>query len=108
MMTVHIHCRQIREKYEAEMKEVERSERSTLEKYNAMKVMDIQFPDAWLHDLWFPSQRQVVELEGEAAQLQSRVRQRDQEVERVGEVASKLTQERDGVADIVRQEFADR
>ena len=50
----------------------------------------------------------MVELEGEVAQLQSRVRQRDQEVERVGEVASKLTQERDGVADIVRQEFADR
>lgn len=30
--------RRIREKYEAELKEVERSERSTLEKFNAMKV----------------------------------------------------------------------
>ena len=30
--------RRVRDKYEAELKEVERSERSTLEKYNAMKV----------------------------------------------------------------------
>lgn len=30
--------RRIREKYEAELKEVERSERSTLEKFNTMKV----------------------------------------------------------------------
>ena len=53
-------------------------------------------------------QSQVVELEGEVAQVQLRLRQRNQEVERIGEVASKLTQERDSVADIVRQEFADR
>ena len=30
--------RRIREKYEAELREVERSERSTLEKFNSMKV----------------------------------------------------------------------
>ena len=30
--------RRVRDKYEAELKEVERSEKSTLEKYNAMKV----------------------------------------------------------------------
>ena len=42
------------------------------------------------------------------ASLRSQLRHRDQEVDRIGEVASKLTQERDGVTDIVRQEFADR
>ena len=30
--------RRIREKYEAELREVERSERNTLEKFNSMKV----------------------------------------------------------------------
>ena len=30
--------RRVRDKYEAELKEVERSEKSTLEKYNTMKV----------------------------------------------------------------------
>ena len=32
--------RRIREKYEAELREVERSERKTLEKFNTMKVLD--------------------------------------------------------------------
>lgn len=50
----------------------------------------------------------MVDLEGGVTQLQSQLRQRDQEVERIGGVASKLTQERDNVSDIVRQEFADR
>ena len=50
----------------------------------------------------------MIDLEGEVAGLQTQIRQRDQEVERIGEVASKLTRERDGVTDIVRQEFADR
>jgi len=40
--------------------------------------------------------------------LRSLLRQKQDEVERVSEVASKLTRERDSVADIVRQEFADR
>lgn len=50
----------------------------------------------------------MLELEGEVAQLQSGLRLKEQEVEKIGQVASKLTQERDGVSDIVRQEFADR
>ena len=61
-----------------------------------------------MYHIPFPCQCQVVELEGEVTQLQSHVHQRDQEVGKIGEVASKLTQERDSVADIVRQEFADR
>ena len=54
------------------------------------------------------TQTQLAELEGEGSRLRSLLRQKEQEVERVGEVASKLTKERDNVADIVRQEFADR
>ena len=49
-----------------------------------------------------------MELEGDVAHLQSDLRLKQQEVERIGEVASKLSQERDSVSDIVRQEFADR
>ena len=50
----------------------------------------------------------LTELEGEVSRLCSLLKQRDREVERVSEVAAKLTRERDNVADIVRQEFADR
>lgn len=53
-------------------------------------------------------QSRVLELEGEVAQLQSGLRLKEHEVDKIGQVASKLTQERDGVSDIVRQEFADR
>lgn len=81
--------RRIREKYEAELKEIERSERATLQKFNTMKS-------------------QVVELEGEVSGLRAELRLRDEEVERIGRVASKLTQERDNVSEVVRQEFADR
>lgn len=54
------------------------------------------------------TQTQLAELEGEGSRLRSLLRQKEQEIEKVGEVASKLTKERDNVADIVRQEFADR
>ena len=53
-------------------------------------------------------QSQVAELEGESSRLQSLLRQRDNEIERIGEVASKLSSERDNVSNVVRQEFADR
>ena len=42
--------RRIREKYEAELREVERSERSTLEKFNSMKVS--VFTDRSTHVLY--------------------------------------------------------
>ena len=54
------------------------------------------------------SQSQVVEMEGEVTRLNSLLRQKEREVEQVGQVATKLTSERDNVADVVRQEFADR
>ena len=53
-------------------------------------------------------QSQVVEMEGEVTRVKSLLRQKEREVEQVSQVASKLTNEKDNVADVVRQEFADR
>ena len=47
-------------------------------------------------------------MEGEVTRLNSLLRRKEREVEQVGQVATKLTSERDNVADVVRQEFADR
>ena len=81
--------RRIREKCEAELKEVERSECSVQEKLMVAK-------------------RELGEREGEVARLSSLLRQKETEVSQIGEVASKLSRERDSVTDVVRQEFADR
>lgn len=82
-------CRRIREKCEAELSEVERSERSTQEKLTTTK-------------------QELGEREGELARLRSLLRQKEEEINQVGEVATKLSKERDNVTDVVRQEFADR
>ena len=47
-------------------------------------------------------------MEGEVTRLNSLLRQKEREVDQVSQVATKLTSERDNVADVVRQEFADR
>ena len=88
-MCVCVLCRRIREKCEAELTEVERLERSTQEKLTSAK-------------------RELGEREGEGARLLSLLRQKEEEVRQVGEVAERLTRERDNVTDVVRQEFADR
>ena len=54
------------------------------------------------------SQCQLTEREGDVTRLRTLLRQREQEVEEVNEVASRLSRERDRVTEIVRQEFADR
>ena len=82
-------CRRIRERCEAELSEVERSERGMQEKLTEAK-------------------RELGEREGEVARLRSLLRQKEEEVRQVGEVAERLTRERDNVTDVVRQEFADR
>ena len=88
-MCTYLIRRRTREKFEAELAEVERSERSTQEKLTSTK-------------------QELGEREGEVARLRSLLRQKDEEVCRVGEVAAKLSKERDNVTDVVRQEFADR
>ena len=68
---------------------MERSERSTQEKLTSVK-------------------QELGEREGEVARLRSLLRQKEEEVRQVGKVATKLSQERDNVTDVIRQEFADR
>ena len=81
--------RRIREKYEAELREVERSEKGVLEKFTTMK------------------ERQA-ELEGESSRMRTLLRQKEYEVDQVNAVVSRLTQERDRVTEVVRQEFVDK
>lgn len=59
--------KRVREKYEAELKELERSERSALEKQQEMK-------------------KRQSEMEGELITLQGQLRQREQEIEDITQV----------------------
>ena len=59
--------KRVREKYEAELKELERSERSALEKMQEMK-------------------KRQSEIEGELITLQGHLRQREQEIEDITQV----------------------
>ncbi|XP_061197331.1 centrosomal protein of 131 kDa-like [Saccostrea echinata] len=81
--------RRIREKYELEMKDLERSEQQALEKYNEMKA-------------------RLTEVSGENECLVVKLNQKDQEIENLQELTDKMHRERDRVSDIIRQEFADR
>ena len=47
-------------------------------------------------------------MEGENARLKSMLKQKDDEMEDIDKVAKRLQEERGKVADIIRQEFADR
>lgn len=81
--------KRVRDKYESELREVEGSERNMQEKYNSMKG-------------------RLSEVEGENARLKSMLKQKDDEMEDIDKVAKRLQEERGKVADIIRQEFADR
>ncbi|XP_031573058.1 centrosomal protein of 131 kDa-like [Actinia tenebrosa] len=81
--------KRIRNKYESEMKELERSESNMQQKCNSLK-------------------EQLLEAEGEVTRLRSQHKQITHQKEDVEKVLSKLQEERGKVADIIRQEFADR
>ncbi|XP_078609670.1 centrosomal protein of 131 kDa-like [Branchiostoma floridae x Branchiostoma japonicum] len=81
--------KRMREKYEAEMRELERSERTAMDKYNEMKA-------------------ELIEVEGENARLKGLLRQKEQELEDINKVKDRLTQERNKMSEVIRQEFADR
>ena len=81
--------RRLRDKYEAEMKDLERSERQALEKYNEMKA-------------------KLTEVDGENECFKVQLKQKDQEISSLKKLTDKMHQERDRVSDIIRQEFADR
>ncbi|NWW48311.1 CP131 protein, partial [Pedionomus torquatus] len=81
--------KRIRDKYEVELQELERSERKLQERCNELKG-------------------RLVELEGESIRLQGLLKHKEQEVEEIQKVRDQLTQERSGLADVIRQEFTDR
>ncbi|XP_063817172.1 centrosomal protein of 131 kDa isoform X2 [Pseudophryne corroboree] len=81
--------KRIREKYESELQEMERSERKLQERCNQLK-------------------EQVTELEGTQIRLQGLLKQREQEVEDIKKITNRLNDERKSLSDVIRQDFADR
>uniref|UniRef100_A0AAY5F366 Centrosomal protein 131 n=1 Tax=Electrophorus electricus TaxID=8005 RepID=A0AAY5F366_ELEEL len=78
--------KRVREKYEAELQEFERSERAALDKQQEMK-------------------KRQSELEGELLHLQTLLRQREQDM---ADIRDKLAEERRSLAEVIRQDFAER
>ncbi|NXS43812.1 CP131 protein, partial [Balaeniceps rex] len=81
--------KRIRDKYEVELQELERSERKLQERCNELKG-------------------RLAELEGESIRLQGLLKHKEQEVEEIRKVRDQLAQERSTLAEVIRQEFADR
>uniref|UniRef100_A0AAY5EC90 Centrosomal protein of 131 kDa n=1 Tax=Electrophorus electricus TaxID=8005 RepID=A0AAY5EC90_ELEEL len=81
--------KRVREKYEAELQEFERSERAALDKQQEMK-------------------KRQSELEGELLHLQTLLRQREQDMADVTQIRDKLAEERRSLAEVIRQDFAER
>ncbi|XP_035517200.1 centrosomal protein of 131 kDa isoform X1 [Morone saxatilis] len=81
--------KRVREKYEAELRELERSERAAVEKQQELR-------------------KQQMEMEGELIRLQASLRQKEQETEDITQTRDKLVDERRSLAEVIRQEFADR
>ncbi|NXE82845.1 CP131 protein, partial [Cochlearius cochlearius] len=81
--------KRIRDKYEVELQELERSERKLQERCNELKG-------------------RLAELEGESIRLQGLLKHKEQEVEEIQKVRDQLAQERSSLAQVIRQEFADR
>ncbi|XP_018090561.1 centrosomal protein of 131 kDa isoform X4 [Xenopus laevis] len=81
--------KRIRDKYDSELQELERSERKLQQRCNQLK-------------------ERVTELEGEQIQLQGLLRQKEQEVEDIRKFTDRLSEERKSLSEVIRQEFADR
>lgn len=81
--------KRIRDKYEAELSELEQSERKLQERCSELKG-------------------RLAEAEGESVRLQGLLRQRDQELTDLRAVNEQLASERGSLAQVLRQEFADR
>ncbi|XP_054026574.1 centrosomal protein of 131 kDa isoform X5 [Dryobates pubescens] len=81
--------KRIRDKYELELQELERSERKLQERCNELKG-------------------RLAELEGESVRLQGLLKHKEQEVEEIQKVRDQLAQERSSMAEVIRQEFADK
>ncbi|XP_033923294.1 centrosomal protein of 131 kDa isoform X2 [Melopsittacus undulatus] len=81
--------KRIRDKYEMELQELERSERKLQERCNELKG-------------------RLAELEGDGIRLQGLLKHKEQEVEEMRKMRDELAQERGGLAEVIRQEFTDR
>ncbi|XP_075701438.1 centrosomal protein of 131 kDa isoform X2 [Rhinoderma darwinii] len=81
--------KRVREKYESELQELERSEKKSHERCNQLK-------------------ESVTELEGEQIRLHGLLKQRELEVEDLRKITDRLNEERRSLSDVIRQEFADR
>ncbi|KAM6896924.1 centrosomal protein of 131 kDa [Xenentodon cancila] len=81
--------KRVREKYEAELRELEDSSRAAVGIQQELR-------------------KQQVETEGELIQLQAVLRQREQEMKDITRTRDKLAEERHSLAEVIRQEFADR
>ncbi|XP_073346059.1 centrosomal protein of 131 kDa [Pagrus major] len=81
--------KRVREKYESELRELERSERSAVEKQQELR-------------------KQQLEMEAELMRLQALLRQKEQETKDITQTRDKLVDERRSLAEVIRQEFADR
>ncbi|XP_073167122.1 centrosomal protein of 131 kDa isoform X3 [Lepidochelys kempii] len=81
--------KRVRDKYEVELQELERSERKLQERCNELKG-------------------RLAELEGENMHLQGLVKHKEQEVEDIRKVKDQLAKERSSLSEVIRQEFADR
>ncbi|NXW40014.1 CP131 protein, partial [Nyctiprogne leucopyga] len=81
--------KRIRDKYEVELQELERSERKLQERCNELKG-------------------RLAELEGESIRLQGLLKHKEQEVEEIHKMRDQLAQERSSLAEVIRREFTDR
>ncbi|KAI5103481.1 centrosomal protein of 131 kDa isoform X2, partial [Silurus meridionalis] len=81
--------KRVREKYEAELRELERSELAALEKQQEMK-------------------KKLTEMEGELLRLQSLLTQKEQEITDITQIRDKMSEERRSLAEVIREEFAER
>lgn len=81
--------KRVRDKYETELQELERSERKFQERCNELKG-------------------RLAEAEGETLRMQGLLRQKELEAEDIRKVRDQLTQERSSLSEVIRQEFADR
>ncbi|XP_016335794.1 centrosomal protein of 131 kDa-like isoform X2 [Sinocyclocheilus anshuiensis] len=81
--------KRVREKYEAELRDLERSERAALQKQQELR-------------------EKHSEMEAELLRLQTLLRQREQEISDLTRARDKLSDERRSLAEVIRQEFAER
>ncbi|NXC33460.1 CP131 protein, partial [Campylorhamphus procurvoides] len=81
--------KRIRDKYEVELQELERSERKLQERCNELKG-------------------RLAELEGESIRLQGLLKHKEQEVEEIRKVQDQLAQECSGLTEVIWQEFMDK